>query len=386
MDFPSINDVNISPLETGGIVARDGFDFQDHVAARFCLEMLDDPSLHEVWCETQDDITLIWETKEGRKNEFIQVKGNKLDQLWSLALLCQKEKKQETNSAPASIYEKLLANDRFSEKSLFRIVTRMEVKKELRLLKTPINSPARNPEGDGYKALCEGINNYSGAFCSPKDNGSEYWVSNTLWDAEYSTDVLEDKNLEKLREYLDSRISEYVPRSQAEKIYQEILMKVKRAALEQWNNKPDDKKIKRDDFETWLNMKIVDQVTGSLTGVGKRMQVKMKAAKLPDDYILTAHQERRMYRKESLSPQYLETSDREWYEGEITASLLQLRAELDSGSDFSSGVEFHGRCLKKIKEIRDSTNAKTRPNLGLLQGYMYYITGRCFHRFMKVKE
>ena len=42
-----------------GPIARAGFLYQDHIAARFCIEMLIDTALEEVWCETLEDITLI---------------------------------------------------------------------------------------------------------------------------------------------------------------------------------------------------------------------------------------------------------------------------------------------------------------------------------------
>ena len=60
----SIHD--LPPLETGGIVARKGFSFQDHVAVGFILEMYENENLEQVWCETQDDITLIWR-KNGKE-------------------------------------------------------------------------------------------------------------------------------------------------------------------------------------------------------------------------------------------------------------------------------------------------------------------------------
>ena len=51
----------LEPLEVGGTAARQGFLFQDHVAAGFCLEMLLSDALVGVWCETLDDVTLIRE-------------------------------------------------------------------------------------------------------------------------------------------------------------------------------------------------------------------------------------------------------------------------------------------------------------------------------------
>jgi hypothetical protein len=79
---------SLSPLEEGGSIARSGFLYQDHVAARFCIEMVRDTCLLEVWCETEDDITLLWDRGDGIVVEFVQVKANELSQLWSVALLC----------------------------------------------------------------------------------------------------------------------------------------------------------------------------------------------------------------------------------------------------------------------------------------------------------
>src|SRR4051794_25192694 len=67
--LPSIFDV--APLETGGVEARAGLVFQDHVAARYCLLMLESDDLKQVWCEAQDDITLIREDSSDVLVEFV---------------------------------------------------------------------------------------------------------------------------------------------------------------------------------------------------------------------------------------------------------------------------------------------------------------------------
>ena len=101
----SIHD--LPPLETGGVEARQGFGLQDHVAAGFCLEMIGVSRLVQVWCETQDDITLILDGEGGQEVEFVQVKGHDLDQLWSVAKLCERERKNKGSTASSrSILEK----------------------------------------------------------------------------------------------------------------------------------------------------------------------------------------------------------------------------------------------------------------------------------------
>jgi len=47
---------DLDPVEQGGRVARDGFDYQDHVAVGKCLDMIHEGGPTEVWCEAEDDI------------------------------------------------------------------------------------------------------------------------------------------------------------------------------------------------------------------------------------------------------------------------------------------------------------------------------------------
>ena len=91
--------------------------------------MLIEPKLVEVWCETQDDITLVWKRNGNFEIEFVQVKGAESDQLWSMAMLCGKQGK-----AKRSIFEKSFVNDRCRETVLFRMVTLRPVSSELKIL------------------------------------------------------------------------------------------------------------------------------------------------------------------------------------------------------------------------------------------------------------
>src|SRR3954469_6978840 len=119
---PSIRD--LPPLETGGTELRKGIGVQDHVAAKFCILMLTGTDLQEVWCERHDDMTLVWQTPNAEIIEFVQVKSNEMDQLWSVALLCQRQKMATSRSGVGtSILERSLANDRGREQCRFRIVT-----------------------------------------------------------------------------------------------------------------------------------------------------------------------------------------------------------------------------------------------------------------------
>jgi hypothetical protein len=100
IDLSSIHE--LPPIETGGIVARKGFSFQDHVAASFLLDMYVDENLEQVWCETQDDITLIKKNNINECVEFIQAKSNDLNHLWSVPELCKQSKKGSEGTKKSS--------------------------------------------------------------------------------------------------------------------------------------------------------------------------------------------------------------------------------------------------------------------------------------------
>ena len=173
---------NLKPLNKGGVVARGGFCFQDHIAVNFCLEMIVEPRLEEVWCETHDDITLIWCENEVEKVEFVQVKDYDRDTLWSLPRLCQREERREGTS----ILERSLAEARCQEPCMFRIVTSLGVKDELKILTYDFSSPFRKEHQSEYINLSEKIRGKLGHLISPKGYQVDYWLANTLWQIEHN--------------------------------------------------------------------------------------------------------------------------------------------------------------------------------------------------------
>ena len=90
--FPSVDDVK--PTEEGGPTTRSCFSYQDEIAVGFLVEMLEDSSLLKVHCETHDDVLLVRATdgSDMRVAEFVQVKANEPDKLWSVADLCKPKK------------------------------------------------------------------------------------------------------------------------------------------------------------------------------------------------------------------------------------------------------------------------------------------------------
>ena len=116
--LPSVFDTH--PHDMGGIFARQGFAYQDDVAAGFYLQMLTSSNLLEVSCETYDDILLVWKDANDNALEFVQVKAEHLNQLWTIAKLCERTKTpNNTDGDGSSILEKILSRDQYKEVSRF---------------------------------------------------------------------------------------------------------------------------------------------------------------------------------------------------------------------------------------------------------------------------
>ena len=151
--------------------------------------MLADEGLAEVWCESHDDLTLIWKPSgAAARVEFVQVKSNELDQLWTLPAICQRERVAKVpktgnaaNGAGTSIVEKSFANDRCSEPACFRLVTTRPVKSELEFLTLAREDERRPRARAAIQAVCEDFESRLNQPRSPRGNAIDYWLLNTVW-------------------------------------------------------------------------------------------------------------------------------------------------------------------------------------------------------------
>jgi hypothetical protein len=82
-EWPSIDDHQ--PDEEGGPTARSGLAYQDEIVVGIFLDMIADPSIQKVHCETHDDIVVKRLAADVDTVEYVQVKSNEPDKLWSVA-------------------------------------------------------------------------------------------------------------------------------------------------------------------------------------------------------------------------------------------------------------------------------------------------------------
>jgi hypothetical protein len=85
-EWPSIDDHE--PDEEGGPTARSGLAYQDEIVVGMFLDMIADPSIQKIHYETHDDIVVKRVVADVDTVEYVQVKSNEPDKLWSVTDMC----------------------------------------------------------------------------------------------------------------------------------------------------------------------------------------------------------------------------------------------------------------------------------------------------------
>ena len=376
MVFPSVNDVK--PLEEGGPIARAGFTYQDHIAVGFLIEMLGNPSLQKVHCETHDDILLVWEESglDTQLAEFVQVKANKLDKLWSIANLCARKKK---DSAGTSIYEISLSHDRHCEKSCFRIVTLRPVVSDLKMLTFHLGAPGREVDGEMFNALNKEIDKRCPGVKSPKGNGSTYWLKNCFWDERHSEDAVRKENFIRLFKLSVTEGFPLLP-EHAQIVLDDLLVKAKAAGDARWEPDRDKKIFTREVLLDWWLKRLHEITEGSSASSGGKLREKMVSANIPD-LIELAVELRRDYAATMRTSRYMEPEEIKRLQGQVKSEVASLRARNVAGQINLNSKEFHSLCLERMDALNAAQSKLSDDRSAFLKGCMYDIVDRCLHRF-----
>ncbi len=378
---PKLSYRELGPLEEGGRIARDGFDYQDHVAVNKCLDMLLGNGPSEVWCEAEDDIVLVWSINGEEKFEFVQVKGTDIKQAWTVAKLCAGESTKD-GKKKRSIVERSLAHDRGLEACQFRVVTRWAPDA---VLDTLLCALAARDDKTISSALLDASAVIEGAIngaVSPNGNGAAFWVANTVWEHRASVLDVRNDNLVKLTQVLDGA-GEFLAPDQCAELHANLYSQVQDASLANGTTEKEKKRLRRDELQSWLlnRTKTIQHPTYS-GGTGP-LQRKLSDAGIDATTIESAKLLRRRYVAEARTPKYLMVEHREYFEGEVLATLHRLKSRLDAGDFSDDGRQFLARCQAELQNLRQNM-AEGRPPESVLYGYLYEVMNRCLHRLGRV--
>lgn len=366
----------IAPTEQGGVEQRIGASFQDHVAAKYCIEMLSGTPPHQqVWCESHDDIVLVTENG-GWKVVFVQAKASLSQGLWKKSDLCKATKNKQGIPKPC-IVQRSLEHDCTQAETSFRIVTRENTNSELSPLTHSVGSPARVVSASDLTKLAKYIDGRIGSYKSSNGNDAAFWVERTEIHHVGAENGIAATNQLALTAFAEKH-GVVLSRLQCEVLYERILTKVQQASKTKWEEQPADKAICKAEFEQF----VIDEITrgGNINYADSaRLVEKMKKAGLIDSEIEAALELRRRYLKEVYAPKYLDTDKRDLVEGEVLTRLQVLKANKSLASQLESGPVFHAKCIEAMQKLRES-GWSTSPEFMFL-GCMYEVTARCRHQF-----
>jgi hypothetical protein len=378
--LPSVFDTH--PHDLGGVYARQGFAYQDDVAAGFYLQMLKSSNLLEVSCETYDDILLVWQDTNDKVLEFVQVKAEHLDQLWTIAKLCERTKTPKNpHGIGSSILEKSLSRDQYNEVSRFRIVTCRQIDPQLIVLTREVYHEHRAVSYAPFKELAEEVGKRLPETKSKKGNKSLFWLSNAYWDVVAEGDIIR-LNKQTLTEALYGFSLPYDPDT-VQVIYDNLRALAKETAefgIEKWKKK----RISRDQLlaliRGWLDP-YPDK------GKTERLEQKFGDAGLDSVCFNAAKNQQRFYLQKKRSAGYYKTEQAEEIEQQVLDKLHTLRSSLDSGKIKINGAQFHDLCLTEVRGLQLSDESANNPLIpSYLAGCMYEITARCRHRFTRFQS
>lgn len=373
--LPSLHDHVRS--DDGGPLARQGFAFQDRVAVRCCLEMLESDVITAVWCETYDDIVVLRRTTELESVEFIQVKNEQPDQLWTLAMLCARDGKK----CGTSVFEKSLARDCFKETAMFRIVTSQNVHSKIAPLTLSREHSDRASSSSCFQEIVRAITDTlpDARYLGNKD--CSYWASRMLWQVS-SDEGLDCENKLRIHKILE-QLGLCPGSDLCAEAYQGVLALVKNAAEQPWSER-EKRKILKESLKARVR-EFADPYPD--TKSSERLAFKVARATPDETYVENAQLLAREFRDRFRKSQFIGTLNRGTVEACITKCLHDLRLQLDSGQINDTTFEFYSRCVDAVNAL---ANLPTFINSDLgndfFAGCMYEITGRCGHRFTKIVQ
>lgn len=378
MTLQSIDDA--APEEEGGPIARSGFNYQDEIAVSIFIDMLKCDDIEKIHCETHDDIVVVRLTDGGftKSAEYVQVKANAPDKLWSIADLCARKRAK----AGTSIFEISLARDAHTETSQFRIVTLRQVVSELKLLTLPRASPKRGPNSDEFKALHLQFDTRFPGFESKKGNGSHYWLTHCVWEERHSEEAVRKANLMSLIQ-LSIAEGQIVLPEPAEVLLDELRAWVKEAGSARWLTEKHKKIITRDVARAWWVQRRDELIAGAATPSGGKLTEKMREAGLPDDLINLAVEMRRDYSATVRTSRYMEPDEWRRLQGRVKSEVASLRARFVSGQLDLAPAEFHALCLDRMDVASTAPAGTAEEDSAVRKGCMYDIADRCLLRFTR---
>jgi len=205
----------LRPSNNGGPAARQGFKYQDHVAASFILKMLADTSYVQVECETADDIVAVYYQGDTLINEYIQVKTTEDDKKWNI----DQSTKLDDGKPDTSLFQKSLLCDKRPGDARFRIVSKRDVANVLRCFTVELGKRVLPDEATSRGSK---LAKKFPKTLSDQKRDFNYWADNFVWQVCGAMGSMEAVNMKLLFELAEQQ-GMRPNHSQCKNIYSEFL-------------------------------------------------------------------------------------------------------------------------------------------------------------------
>lgn len=307
-----------SPSDAGGVAARAGFDFQDHVGAGLLLDLLVDSSIIAVEFETADDITLRLLEMGEPLNEYVQVKTTEANGKWNLKEVTERDTRNGNKVEWSSLCEKSLACDKFSDRARFRLVTTRDVATNLKPFCVPRGS--RQTVAQKLETLVTSFSKKYKKSVSEKGRNLGDWAVSLYWDVAGSSEAIENRSINRILRLCEGRGAS-PSFSHAEAIYEDLMKQVRTASGASRMSEHLKKSIKRPDLLKWWE--------GQIEVIQTASRVTLKVYEfLPEPFLTEISQQSDDAIKRSMNAYDVEFDDAIWRSEELCDYLLDWLPEI----------------------------------------------------------
>jgi hypothetical protein len=374
---PLLSIHDLKPLDQGGPIARAGFSYQDHVAVGFCIEMLTDGLIVAVWCELHDDILLITRQDGEDWIEFVQVKAERRESLWSPAALCRREK---PDAPGTSILERSLAQSRCGEKHRFRVVTLSDINTDLRVLTHDRGSVLRHRDADDVRTLVEKLAKQFEDVPIEGPGGLRFWVDSVLWLVAGTEDAVRNANRTRLQAFLYDRFDMAAP-DQVDAVYEFLFRMVEQASRARVPPPYTPKKIGATPLQSDLQAKVSALKQPYAAAGGNPLRRALMRMGMAEMDINDALGEQAAYLAAARRQEYFALRSPQSLYEEVRSVLFGQRAAYRLDSEGDSARQRHLRCIQALDVFHASLPEGGRPPAAHLRGMMYDMVKRGLHTF-----
>ncbi|MCX2432825.1 dsDNA nuclease domain-containing protein [Pedobacter sp. GR22-10] len=359
----------LKPAEVGGRIARKGFEYQDHIAVKFLLDILSGKPISEIWIEGEDDIVLLYPNGKNCIVEMVQVKSNDLDSRWTVPKMYSLE-----------LLAKSISRGRCDEQVTYRIITCTDVDPTLSFLKTEISDKARN--NTSIPSLIKTHKSKLALIpANLKGENVSDWFSKCVWQVNSKLEGLRAENIIYLEKCLHEKYNLILAPDQKIEIYQKLLSFTSSAGV------GDNKHHFTDDEIIAMFDKMMAELAAPLKGTEK-LKKKLAAAKLPKGTLEAAKEFRWQFEMEVMNHNFYGQSQINLSKNRIHILIQDLKLAYDNGDKFdidgkffpiTSDSQFHKYCWDQVKILALELHISEEIALGC----MYDNANRCTHRFTK---